>query len=188
MKKPLVLDHTRQPLYRVVRRGWKHPLDASYSRLNVRHRWNTEDYPALYCCATAAVARAVTMDIFRYAGIVADDLRPELHPQLVEITWQGTLVDVATAKGVRAAGLPSTYPEGVSREDTQAAAARWHEDGAEGVACRSASLHRLRFSRWTGDYTYWSELAIFTDNAKRPPKLLRRVTGLKWLDSHGASK
>jgi RES domain-containing protein len=180
VKTPRFLNWTRDSLYRVVRRGWKDPLDTSYSR-RAHHRWNTSAFEALYCCSSPKVARAVTLDIFRTAGVVVEDLRPEIRPQLVEIAWQGQVVDVSTPAGVKDAGFPARYPEGISREATQAAAARWHAEGAEGVACRSASLFRLRFANWTGDYTTWSELAVYPANALVAPKLLRRVRGLNWL-------
>jgi RES domain-containing protein len=182
LKTPRFLDWTREPIFRVVRRGWKNPIDTSYSR-TANHRWNTPDFEALYCCASAKVARAVTLDIFRTAGVVIEDLRPEVRPQLVELAWQGRVVDVATAEGVRAAGFPVKYPQDVGRESTQAAGARWYGSGAEGVICRSASLERLRFSAWAGDYAIWSEIAIYPANAKKMAKLLRRSNALGWLQS-----
>lgn len=181
MKKPIAHQHAHEPLYRVVRRGWKDPLDTSFSQLTNDRRWNTKAFPALYCCCSTKVARAVTLDLFRYSGVVLDDLRPELRPQLVEIQWQGRTVDVVTTKGVRAAGFSADYPDRSSREQTQTAASLWHQKGWEGVVCRSASLHRLRFSDWSGDHERWSEIAIYTDRAVRSPKLIRRIPGLRWL-------
>ncbi len=111
-----------------------------------------------------------------------DDLKPEMRPQLVEIDWQGEVADVATAKGVRAAGFLPNYPEGSTRAETQAAATAWHHNGWEGVVCRSASLHRLRFADWTGSHERWGELAIYPERAKRAPKLVRRISGLGWMN------
>lgn len=111
-----------------------------------------------------------------------DDLRPELRPQLVEIGWQGKLADVATAEGIQQIGFPVNYPEGATRRDTQSAATVWHDNGWEGVVCRSASMHRLRYSDWSGSPDRWSELAIFTQRVKQPPKLLRRIFGHGWMN------
>lgn len=180
MKTPRLLDWTRQPLYRVVRRAWKDPLDTSFSR-KANHRWNTSEFEALYCCASPGVARAVALDVFRLAGLVLEDLRPEARPQLVEIAWRGRLVDVATPEGVKAAGFPARYPEGITRAATQASAESWWKAGFEGVLCRSASLARLRFSGWQGDPASWSEAAIYPANARLAPRLVRRIRGLGWL-------
>jgi RES domain-containing protein len=180
VRTPRFVDWTRGVLYRVVRRGWKDPLDTSFSRRST-HRWNTPEFEALYCCASAKVARAVALDVFRLAGLVLEDLRTEHRPQLVEIAWRGRLVDVATPQGVRAAGFPARYPEGVGREATQAAGSRWHAAGFEGVLCRSASLARLRFAAWSGDPANWSEAAIYPSNAREAPRLVRRIRDLAWL-------
>jgi hypothetical protein len=180
LKTPRFLDWTRDKLYRVVRRGWKDPLDTSFSR-QANHRWNAPDFEALYCCGSAKVARAVALDVFRMAGLVIEDLRADVRPQLVEIAWQGRLVDVATREGVRAAGFPARYPEGVTRAATQAAGAIWHREGFEGVICRSASLSRLRFSDWSGDPANWSEAAIFPANAQVMARILRRIGTWEWL-------
>lgn len=170
------------PLYRVIRQGWKRPLDSSFSQTTANRRWNTPDFPALYCCSSPKVARAVTLDLFRFTGIQIEDLRPDLHPQLVEINWTGSVVDMATSKGIRAAGFSSNYPEGASLPETQKAATKWHKNGQEGVICRSASLHRLHFSDWSGQPERWSEIAIFPQRAKRAPRLVRRIFGLGWMN------
>lgn len=180
MKTPRFFDWTRDKLYRVVRRGWKDPLDTSFSR-RANQRWNTPEFEALYCCASARVARAVTLDVFRFAGLTIEDLRAEARPQLVEIAWQGRLVDVATREGVRAAGFPARYPEAVTRAATQPVATNWHREGLEGVLCRSASLSRLRFADWSDDPGNWSEAAIYPANVQVAPKLIRRVRDLNWL-------
>lgn len=180
MRTPRFFEWTRDALFRVVRRGWKDPLDTSFSRRG-NHRWNTPEFEALYCCGSAKVARAVTLDVFRFAGLVIEDLRPEARPQLVEIAWRGRLADVATREGVKAAGFAARYPEGASRAATQAAGEGWHRAGFEGVICRSASLWRLRFADWTGDPANWSEVAIYPANARMAPRLTRRVRDLGWL-------
>ncbi len=182
-KGPLAYLYQQTPLYRVVRRGWKNPLDASFSQKTADRRWNTADFPALYCCSSSKVARAVTIDLFRFAGLQMEDLKPEVRPQLVELAWTGRLVDMATEKGVDAAGFPATYPSGVCRQKTRSAAVRWHTNRWEGVLGRSASLHRLRFSNWSGTPEIWSEIAIFSQRTKTQPRLIRRVSGTGWMRS-----
>jgi RES domain-containing protein len=180
MKAPL-LTAVAGPLYRVVRAGWSDPLDATWSQTAGDRRWNTADFPALYCCRSLPVARAVTRDLLGLAGIEIDDLQPAYRPRLVEIGWEGELVDVATAPGVAAAGFPDAYPEGVDRAATRRAAVRWHRQGREGVACRSASLERLGFHDWTGPAERFSEAALFVETCRTPPRRVGHRDDTDWL-------
>jgi RES domain-containing protein len=168
-------------LYRVVRRGWKDPLDASFSQRRPDRRWNTAGFPALYCCCSERVARAVTLDVFQWNGVEWEELQEDYRPELAEISWSGQLVDMSSARGIEAAGFPSTYPTGVAKTETRQAASRWHDGGAEGVVCRSASLARRGHREWEGAHELWSELAVFPQNARRPPLLL----GRRSIDSPG---
>ena len=184
MTDPRLVVHEHQPIYRVVRAGWADPLDASFSRRQRGNRWNAPGaFSVLYTCCSAGVARGVTLDLYRFAGIVLEDLQPAVRPQLVEISWDGEAVDVASPEGVAAAGFPPTYPLGVDWPQTQPAAAEWHADGHEGVVCRSASLARLGFSAWEGAHPRWGEFAIFVERARRAPWLVRRRDDLDWLRS-----
>lgn len=178
MRQPLLVDHEHL-VYRVVRRGWRDPLDASFSQTRTSNRWNTPRFPALYACCSEPVARGVAQDVFRLSGITVEDLQPDARPSLVEIAWSGRVVDVASAAGLAAAGFGADYPVGTTADLTQAAAARWHREGREGVVCRSASLARTGFADWTGPHMRWGELAIFPDNARQPPR--RRRTREDWL-------
>lgn len=168
-------------LYRVVRRGWANPLDTSFSRTAADQRWNSEGFEALYCCGSEPVARAVTLDVFRMAGVVLADLRTEARPQLVEIGWSGPVVDVSTGPGVLSAGFLSGYPASVPKNRTRAAAKRWHSRRAEGVCCRSASLGRMGKTSWKGDHRAWCELALWPGNWVHAAQLLRRPSSDRWL-------
>ena len=56
--------HNHVPIFRVVRRGWPDPADAKFSQLSrVDNRWNTPGFPALYCCCSETVARAIMREI-----------------------------------------------------------------------------------------------------------------------------
>lgn len=173
--------HRHVPVFRVVRARWDDPLDASYSRAAPDRRWNTAAFPALYCCCSVGVARAVALDVFRAAGVEIDDLQPDVRPQLVEIEWGGSVVDVASAEGVEAAGFAVEYPRGSDTAATRAAAERWHAGGAEGVCARSASLQRLGIADWSGDHRRFAELALFVGDGATPPVLLRRRDDTGWL-------
>jgi RES domain-containing protein len=180
MTSPLLVEHTHQPVYRVVRRSWADPLDVSYSQSRRDNRWNTSEFPALYCCCSERVARAVALDVFRLAGIVLEDLQSAYQPQLVEVSWAGRVADAASAEGVKAAEFPPQYPEGVSKEQTRSFATACHEAGAEGIMCRSASLAKMGFWAWEGAHERWGEVAIFTRNCQRSPTLLRRREDPNW--------
>ncbi len=170
-----------RPVYRVIRAGWEDPLDASFSQQAADRRWNTAEFPALYCCCSLPVARAVARDLFRFAGIELEDLQPEYRPCLIEVDWTGEVVDMASGEGIETAGFPSSYPSGVSKRLTREAAVVWHGDGREGVVCRSASLWRLGLRAWKPPHLRWSELAIFVDVARQRPRQTGRRDDLAWL-------
>jgi len=176
-----VVSHRHAPLYRVVKAGYRDPLDATYSQRNADRRWNTEAFPALYCCCSTGVARAVALDIHRIAGLELEDLQPDVHPQLAEIEWRGDVVDMVTERGVVAAGFTPAYPHAVDRAATRAAAERWHAAGAEGVCARSASLDRRGFGAWRGDHRRYGETAIYVENVTSTPLLRRRRDDVRWL-------
>ncbi len=174
-------SHTHEPIYRVVRAQWPDPLDSSYSQQRSDNRWNTPAFGALYTCCSEMVARAVALDVFRLHAVMLEDLHPLVRPELAEIAWQGEVVDIASAEGVAGAGFPATYPEGVSRTETQRSASAWHEAGREGVVCRSASVARLGISGWQGGHEAWGEAAVFVHNARMRPRLIRRRSDGRWL-------
>jgi RES domain-containing protein len=176
------LRHDHVPIYRVVRRSWADPIDASFSRRpGTNNRWNTREFPALYCCCSGEVAKAVANDVFRVTGSTLADLQEGAYPQLVEIQWQSDPVDMTVEVAIVAAGFPRDYPIGVEYAQTQGAAVKWHAAGATGVVCRSASMSRLGFTDWRGDHAKWGEIAIYPDNCGSKPALLQRRSDLDWL-------
>jgi len=186
---PLTVAHNHVPLYRVIRRGWADPLDTSFSqRALADNRWNTPDFPALYCSCSERVARAIARDVFRLAGIEIADLQPAMMPQLVEIAWSGEVVDVASPEGVAAAGFPQDYPVGTDKAQTRAAATIWHSGGAAGVVARSASLMRQGLRNWDGDHRAWSETTVLVANSARRPAVQRRRDELDWLTPASISR
>lgn len=176
------MRHDHLPIYRVIRRGWPNPLDTSYSQLrSTDNRWNTPGFPALYCCCSPTVARAIVHDVFRLTSVDIEDLQEDARPQLVEIHWTGEVVDMITESAIVNAGFQADYPRDTGHSQTQMIASNLHSKGAEAILCRSASLSRLGFANWEGDHQFWSELAIFTQNAAVRPSLLKRHVELDWL-------
>lgn len=181
MSRLLEIAHDHSPLYRVVRRGCADPLDVSHSKRRLGdYRWNNCEFGVLYCCCSEWVARAVTLDRLRLAGLDLTDLQTPARPQLIEISWSGRVVDVSSNEGVAAAGFPAGYPEGVRKEQTRRAAAQWRATGVGGVVFRSAALQRRGFSHWSGVHQRWSEAGIFVGNGSLPT-LIRRRDGSGWL-------
>lgn len=121
------------------------------------------------------------------AAVEPEDLQPDLRPQLVEIGWRGEVVDVVTEEGVAEADFPMDYPTGLALADTQEAAKVWHAEDAEGVCCRSASVHRRGRTSWSGEHQAFGEVAIYPDNSEEAPKLLRRRGDLNWLRITGTA-
>lgn len=162
--------------YRVADPAWRDPLDASYSRQR-GGRWNPpESFPVLYLNRDVGTGRALVRHRFRDLPYGPELLRPE-HAPLLVATEVAThqYVDVVTAAGCTAAGLPPTYPvdeagRPVPWEQCQAIGRRAWDAGERGIACRSAApegneelayfaraegeqLRRL--SRWRFDEWFW---------------------------------
>jgi RES domain-containing protein len=171
MSEPLVTHHIHVPVYRVVPREFKEPLDASYSQQTTDRRWNTPEFPALYCCCCELVAQSIVLDIYRVYAFRATDLQPSSVPQLLEIRWSGHVVDVATSVGVAALGLDPAYPDRTPKDETRRLAIEWHAQGREGVVCRSASMARSGHRNWNAPHERWGELAVFVRNCSQPPIL-----------------
>jgi len=184
----IFIQHTHEPVYRVVRANWADPLDAGFSLRGEGGRWNTPEFPALYCCCSPGVARAVAMDVFRLAGVELSDLARDARPQLVEIGWSGGVADMASVKGIDSAGFQAGFPEDAASGETRRAGAEWRAMGAEGVVARSASLARMGMREWAGEHQRWSELAIFADSCRRRPALGRRHPDLEWLSARARMK
>ena len=177
-----LLDHDHEPVYRIAFRWYENPLDASYSRRALDHRWNPPNsYDVLYTSCSERVARSVLRDRFRLSAAMIGDLTEDRLPQLCEIEWRGSAVDVISISGIDAAGFEQDYPKGVERAVTQAKGAEWFQEGLEAIVARSMSLVRLGSTDWSGEHIDWAELAIFVDNVQMRPVLRRRREDLEWL-------
>ncbi len=177
--------HQHVPVYRVGRRSWRDPLDTSYSWRQPANRWNTTEFPALYCCCSEGVARAVALDNLRRGGMLLEDLQPPARPVVWEIDWAGVVVDMASSPGIATNGFPPEYPAGVEIGRCRDAATIWHDAGHHGIVCRSAAMLRLGLNAWTGDHRRWGELVVYPANLNRRhgavPKLRRIRADDSWL-------
>jgi hypothetical protein len=119
------------------------------------------------------------------AGIELADLQDAMLPQLVEVAWNGEVIDVASPEGIAAAGFPPDYPNGVDKAQTRATARIWYGSGAAGIVGRSASLMRLGLRSWDGDHEGWSETTVFVSNSPLRPIVLQRRADLDWFSLAG---
>jgi hypothetical protein len=138
----LANDH---PWLRIADPGWTDPLDPTFAAEN-GGRWNPPYcHPTLYFNEDIVTAR-INMQLWTARWpYEPEDLRPEHAPVLVTATLPRSqqVADVHTPAGVRAAGLPATYPLDADttiidhhRCETIGAAAR--AAGLRGIRCRSA--------------------------------------------------
>jgi RES domain-containing protein len=121
------------------------PLDTRFAA-HVGGRWNPPDsFPTLYLNEDIVTAR-INMQLFTDAWPYGpEDLRDDTAPVLVEavLPRQQRVADAHTPKGVRALGLPATYPLDASgalvpRRVCQPIGAAVHAARLRGVRGRSA--------------------------------------------------
>ena len=134
---------------RICDAAWADPLADTYAR-QVGGRWNPpRSWRTLYLNEDLVTAR---LNLERFTAgwpYEPEDLRPEAAPHLAVATLprRQTVADVHTPAGVKAAGLPATYPlrrDGtlVGHDVCQRVGARVHEQRLRGVRCRSAQAPR----------------------------------------------
>ena len=147
----LIVELLREPVpdshewWRVADPAWADPLDPCFAQ---RHggRWNPpESFPALYLNQDLATARANLRAFIAAWPYEPEDLRDDTGPVLVGcfLPRRQTVCDVHTEAGVRAAGLPDTYPREhdgtpVPHARCQPIGARARADRLRGVRARSA--------------------------------------------------
>ena len=129
---------------RVAKPEWRDPLDASYAGEH-GGRWNPPgSWPTLYLNRDLATARAQVARLLAGTFAQADDLSDDAF-DLVGVRLPAGLVagDVVSDAGIRAAGLPSTYPLNangtvVAHARCQRVGAQAHDGGLDGIEARSA--------------------------------------------------
>ncbi len=142
------------PRFRHVRRGgrhvrvadpaWERPLDGRFSAERGA-RWNAPgSFPAVYLCSTAEIARANVLRQFHGLPYSVLDMPAHRRPVMAETEVPAaSFIDVVTAPGCRAAGLPESYPRDANGSEVgwdrcrTVGQAAW-DAGEPGIACRSA--------------------------------------------------
>jgi hypothetical protein len=131
--------------WRIADAAWSNPVDPNFAAER-GGRWNPpESYPTLYLNEDRVTARLNLRAFIARWPYEPEDLRSENGPVLVGATlprdqW---VCDVHTPDGVRAAGLPRTFPfdrkgRVVDHRMCQAIGERIKSVGLRGVRTRSA--------------------------------------------------
>jgi len=129
---------------RVAQPGWKGPLDTSYAR-NQGGRWNPPgSFPVLYLSADVSTARLQIERLLAGTPVAIDDLDDNAYVLVAAgIPKSQTCVDAVSSAGLRALGLPSSYPvekKGrlVDHRVCQPIGQKVRDARFNGVWCRSA--------------------------------------------------
>ena len=131
--------------WRIADPGWVDPLDPDFARRG-GGRWNPRgSFPVLYLNEDAATARGSLRTFIARWPYEPEDLRDDCGPVLVGcvLPRRQAVCDAYSPAGVRAAGLPDTYPldeDGVPvpHATCQPIGVRAKAAGLRGVRARSA--------------------------------------------------
>jgi hypothetical protein len=163
--------------WRIARAEWRDPLDPTFAQARGA-RWNPPDsFPVLYLNEDNVTARVNLRQFIVGWPYEPEDLRDDTAPVLVGavLPRRQRVADVHTPVGVRAVGLPATYPldgDGrlVPHEVCQPIGVAARERGLRGVRCRSA-----RTPDGAG-----RELAWFPATARSRAQLVARLAFSSW--------
>lgn len=135
----------RYTWWRIAERSWSNPLDPEYA-MRRGARWNPpQSYPTLYFNEDTVTARLNLRAFIATWPYEPEDLRSDNGPVLVgaRLPRDQRVCDVHTPAGVRAAGLPRSYPRDsrgrlVGHRRCQGIGRQVRDAGLRGVRCRSA--------------------------------------------------
>jgi hypothetical protein len=132
---------------RIADPAWADPLDASYSSKLLGGRWTAPAGPdTLYLNEDDETARANIRRFFAGSPVMPEDLDDENGFVLVDVVVPAgqVVVDAHTDVGLKALGLPPTYPldgdgNEVGHDVCQAIGRRVFDADLDGIHCRSAA-------------------------------------------------
>lgn len=127
--------------YRVCDPGWFDCCDTTFSE-QFGGRWNSPGtFPVLYLNADVATARANAQHRYDGEAFGLFDLNPTARPHLqIVAVASAPMLDIVTDVGTTDAGLPVTYPVGVTHAACRKIGTAAHKANVAGIACRSAAL------------------------------------------------
>lgn len=162
---------------RIADPAWLDPLDPTFAEAR-GGRWNPPaSFPVLYLNEDLVTARANLRLFIAGWPVEPEDLRDDNGPCLVAagLPRAQRVADMHTAAGVRAVGLPSSFPLDangrlIGHDACQPLGLQVHARGLRGVHCRSA-----RFAAGAG-----RELAWFPATARSRAHLESVATFAAW--------
>ena len=129
---------------RLAEPEWRDPLDPSHAR-EAGGRWNPPgSYRALYLNADVATARMQIERLLDGSSVRLDDLADDAYVLVAAVLpRQQRVADATTTAGLRALGLPASYPRTaggglVGHDVCQPVGAEIRRAQLRGVWCRSA--------------------------------------------------
>ena len=166
-------------LYRAIPHSSDAPLASNYS-LAQGGRWNpAASFPVIYTGASQQVVRSYLDWRATFYGVPLCDYQPEDLPDLVVMSFTGTVADVATDSGLVHYGLPVEYPVGYpagQHAATQPIGLSIFKAGFCGIVTRSATV-----TSWNDPIHRWAEVAIFATQSPQP-QVLERIPFADWYE------
>ncbi|MGB7860415.1 MAG: RES family NAD+ phosphorylase [Acidimicrobiia bacterium] len=129
---------------RVADPSWSDPLDPTYAA-DHGGRWNPPgSFPTLYLNEDLGTARAQVLKLLEGSPVEPEDLDPGFDLVVANLPTAQDVADAASDPGLRALGLPETYPvhgngRPVRHETCQPVGAKVHSADLRGVRARSAA-------------------------------------------------
>ena len=163
--------------WRIANPQWANPLDPGFARQQ-GGGWNPPDsFPALYLNEDMVTARLNLRAFIAGWPYEPEDLREDAAPVLVGCTLprRQVVCDAHTRAGVRAAGLPATYP--LEQDGTILSHARCQPVGAQ---AKALGLRGVRTRSAQSRAGAGRELAWFPASARSVARQVKTLAFAAW--------
>ena len=163
--------------WRIADPSWTDPLDPGFAR-EQGGRWNPpQSFSVLHLNEDMATARVNLRAFIAEWPYEPEDLRDDTGPILVccSLPRRQVVCDLYTADGVRAAGLPDTYP--LQKDGSLVPHARCWPIGAR---AKALGLRGVRASSAQSRNGAGRELAWFPASARSVARWVRKLAFVEW--------
>ena len=163
--------------WRIADPAWANPLDPGFAQRQ-GGRWNPSgSFPTLYLNEDTGTARRNLRAFIAKWPYEPEDLRDDTGPILVGCTLprRQTACDVYSQAGVRAAGLPDSYP--FEKDGSLVPHARCQPVG---VRTKAADLHGIRARSAQSPDGAGRELAWFPASVRSVARRVRALAFTAW--------
>ena len=163
--------------WRIADPGWADPLDPGFAQRG-GGRWNPPgSFPVLYLNEDAPTARGNLRAFIARWPYEPEDLRDDRRPMLVGcvLPRRQVVCDAHSPAGIRAAGLPDTYPLDEGGAPVPHATCR-----PVGVRAKAAALRGVRARSAQSRDGTGRELAWFPASSRSIARLVRKLTFAEW--------